>query len=357
LIEIDGSMLEGGGQILRMSIAISAVSGVPVKVFNIRAKRSNPGLRPQHMTAIKAVAELVDARVEGLRVGSRELTFIPRTIRGGRFSFDIGTAGATTLVLQSLMPASAYAPSPVDVEVKGGTNNPMAPPIDYVERVLIPMLSRMGYRCRLSLLRRGFYPRGGGIIRLHVDPVKALEPIELSEGGRVVRVTGVAYSCRLPGHIVDRMARSAEAKLREAGLRDVEIEREALQPDSPKCSMDPGCGILLVAETDRGALIASDSLGERGKPAERVGEEAARSLIDQVKAGAAVDKHMGDQLLIYMALAKGTSRIRVAELTLHAATCVELLRRLLNVRIEVEGELGRPALITCEGAGIEGRSA
>ncbi|RLF18706.1 MAG: RNA 3'-phosphate cyclase [Thermoprotei archaeon] len=355
MIEIDGSMLEGGGQILRLSVAISAVSGIPVKVFNIRAKRSNPGLRPQHLTAIKAVAELVNAEVEGLKVGSRELTFMPKNIKGGRFSFDIGTAGATTLVLQSLMPAAAYAPTHVDVEIRGGTNNPMAPPIDYVERVLVPILAKMGYRCKVVLLRRGFYPRGGGIIRLHVEPADVLKSLTLYERGEVVKVSGIAYSCRLPSHIVDRMTKSAESVMKQAGY-EVDIEKEVLQQGHPKCSLDPGCGILLVAETSTGALIGSDALGEKGKPAEKVGEEAARNLVKQLATGASVDRHMGDQVLIYMALAEGLSKIKVGELTLHALTCIELLKRLLKVDIEVEGKLGEPATITCRGIGMRRRS-
>ncbi|RLF10861.1 MAG: RNA 3'-phosphate cyclase, partial [Thermoprotei archaeon] len=193
VVEIDGSMLEGGGQILRVSVALSAVSRVPVRVVNIRAKRSNPGIRPQHLTAIKAVAELVEARVEGLRVGSRELVFIPSRPRAGSFSFDVGTAGSTTLVLQSLMPAAALAPSRVIVEVKGGTNNPLAPPVDYVEKVLAPILLKMGYRCSLTTLRRGFYPRGGGIVRATLEPVEELSPIRLESWRGGVKVRGLAY--------------------------------------------------------------------------------------------------------------------------------------------------------------------
>ncbi|MCX8204385.1 MAG: RNA 3'-terminal phosphate cyclase [Candidatus Nezhaarchaeota archaeon] len=350
-IEVDGSMLEGGGQILRVSVALSAVSRVPVKVFNIRAKRSNPGLRPQHLTAIKAVAELVNARVEGLYVGSRELAFIPSKPKAGSFSFDVGTAGSTTLVLQSLMPAAALAPFSISVEVKGGTNNPMAPPVDYVERVLVLALLRMGYRCRVTTLRRGFYPRGGGVVRASMDPVEHLSPISLDGRRGEVEVKGVAYSCRLPSHIVERMSRAAYNRLREGGMDSVSIEQEVLQPGHPKCSLDPGCGILLVAE-GMDCLMGSDCLGEKGKPAEVVGEEAANSLLRQLETQASVDKHLGDQLIVYMALAKGRSRIKVSELTLHTVTCIEVVKRLLGVKVKVEGGLGGPALIECEGAGL-----
>ncbi|RLF12432.1 MAG: RNA 3'-phosphate cyclase [Thermoprotei archaeon] len=351
-IDIDGSMLEGGGQILRLSIALSAVSGVPLRIYNIRAKRSNPGLRPQHLTAIKAVAELVGAKVEGLRVGSRELIFTPGRPRGGRFYFDVGTAGATTLVLQSLLPASAFSPKRVMVEVKGGTNNPMAPPIDYVQRLLLPILAKMNYHCQVSLLRRGFYPRGGGVVRAVMEPVDKLRTISMLKPGKVVKITGIAYSCKLPGHIVERMAKSAEKALTEAGYGDVEIEHEVLQPEHPKCSLDPGCGILLRAETNEGALLGADSLGERGKPAEKVGLEAAQSLIKQLSSGASIDRYMGDQLIVYMALADGKSEVRVSELTLHALTCMEVVKILLGVTVEVEGGLGKTSNILCRGVGL-----
>jgi RNA 3'-terminal phosphate cyclase (ATP) len=354
LVEIDGSMLEGGGQILRVSVALSAATGLPVKVKNIRAKRSNPGLRPQHLTAIKAVAELAEAEVEGLRVGSKELTFIPSRIKAGSFSFDVGTAGSITLVLQCLMPAAALAPSRVTVEVKGGTDNPLAPPVDYVERVLAPTLLKMGYSCNLTTLRRGFYPRGGGMVRASMEPAGELSPLNLEAWRGGVKVRGIAYSCRLPSHIAERMAEAARRCLREGGVEEVEVEVEPLQAGHPKCSLDPGCGIVLVAEGE-GCLMGSDSLGEKGKPAEVVGAEAARSLLNQLSTQAAVDRHLGDQLIVYMALAHGRSRVKVSELTLHTVTCLEVVKQLLGVKVRVEGELEKPAVVECEGASLRGR--
>ncbi len=352
MIVVDGSMGEGGGQILRNAVALSAVLLKPIKVINIRAKRSKPGLRPQHLTAIKAVASLCSADVRGLSVGSMEVVFHPRRRpRGGSIRFDAGTAGSTTLMLQSLMPAMSFSQGPVEAELRGGTNNPMAPPTDYLIEVLTPILAKMGCGFQVELLRRGFYPRGGGVVRTRSRPTDFLKPIHLSEQGGVKRVRGISYSSRLPGHIVERMASSAEKLLKHHGY-DVEILREALQPGHPKCALDPGCGILLVAELGSGSLIASDKLGEKGVPAERVGEEAARDLLKQIETGAAVDRHMGDQLVIWACLADGVSEYRVSELTSHTTTSIELCRQIAGCQAEVIGEEGGPATVRIRGIGL-----
>ncbi|MHC1601407.1 MAG: RNA 3'-terminal phosphate cyclase [Candidatus Nezhaarchaeales archaeon] len=353
LVEIDGSMLEGGGQILRMSIALSAVTGVPIKVFNIRAKRKDPGLKAQHMTAIKAVASLVDAEVKGLALKSQELFFKPRTIKSGNFKFDVGTAGSTTLVLQSLLPAAAFAPSKVHVEVIGGTDNPLAPPVDYIDSVLRPLVAKMGYAFEVNVLRRGFYPKGGGIVRASTSPVVKLMPIKLEEQGDVKIVRGISYSSRLPDHIARRMANSASRILKNAGL-DVEIKLEILQPGHPKCALNPGCGIVLWAETTKGLVLGADSLGEIGKPAEKVGEEAARKLLDEINGGATVDRHAADQLIVYMTLADGESIIKTSELTMHTLTCIEL-SKILMPEVSFSIEKGRPTVIRCRGVGLKNK--
>lgn len=352
LIEIDGSMGEGGGQILRNAVALSAVLLKPIRVYNIRARRSNPGLRPQHLTGVKAVAALSSAETSGLEVGSKEIVFKPRKLGGGRMRFDAGTAGSTTLILQSLMPAMAFSSSEVEVELRGGTNNPMAPPLEYFQYVLLPTLEKMGCRFEVSLLRRGFYPKGGGVIRARSTPVDELKPIRLVEAGGVRRVFGLSYSCRLPSHIVERMASTAEKLVRERGY-DVEIRREILKPGDRACSLDPGCGIILVAELRSGVVMGADSLGRLGVPAERVAEEAVRSLLKQLETGAPIDKHLGDQLVIWASLASGVSEYRVSELTTHTTTSIELCRILAGAEAEVDGRVGEPATIRISGIGYK----
>ncbi len=351
LVEIDGSMGEGGGQILRNAVALSAVLLKPIRVYNIRAKRSKPGLRPQHLTAVRAVAALSSAEVEGLRVNSTEIVFRPRKLRGGRIRFDAGTAGSTTLMLQSLMPAMAFSSSGVEAELRGGTNNPMAPPVEYLRDVLTPTLRRMGGVFEVELVRRGFYPRGGGIVRARSQPVEQLKPINLTRFDGVKRITGISYSSRLPGHIVERMASTAEQILRREGYQ-VEVKREALQSGDPRCALDPGCGIILVAELGSGALMAADSLGARGVPAERVGEEAAQTLLKQLKTKAPVDRHLGDQLVIWACLANGVSEYRVSELTTHTTTSIELCKLMAGCETRVKGRVGEPATVKIKGIGL-----
>jgi len=355
MIEVPGDMLEGGGQVVRVAVALSAVTGKPVHVVNVRAKRSPPGLRPQHLTAVKAVAELASAEVEGLEVGSREVTFTPGIPHMGRFRFDIGTAGSTSLVIQSLLPLMAYSLGRVNVELVGGTNNPMAPPIDYIKHALKPALNSMGLGYDVNLVRRGFYPKGGGIVKTWVDPVKALKPINLTAFGEVQEVYGFAYSARLPSHIVKRMAGSAERILNEGGYPRVEIELENLSPGDAGCALSPGCGIILFARLSSGWVLGWDALGELGKPAEKVGEEAALGLMGQLETRLPVDRHLADQLIPWIALAKGASKLAVTELSLHTLTCIEVSKRIVGAGFSVKDGLGKRATIECDGVGLENR--
>lgn len=351
VVEIDGSMGEGGGQILRVSAALSTILGKPIRIRNIRAKRSPPGLRPQHETAVMALACMSNANVEGLKVGSMSLEFFPKVLEGGSFFFDTGTAGSVSLILQSLLPVMALSKDESHVEIRGGTNNPFAPAVEYIEGVLLPTISAMGLKAAVQLVKRGFYPRGGGIVKARVEPIKQLKPITLTEFKEVREVTGLAYSSRLPCHIVERMAKSAGKTLEDEGYK-VDIELECLQPKDGKCAVNQGTGIILFAKLLPKGVMGSDGLGEIGKPAERVGWEAASTLIKQLATTSPVDKFLGDQLIVYMALARGRSTIKVSELTLHATTCIAVSEIITGARFEVVGSQGEPATITCEGAGL-----
>ena len=351
VIIIDGSYGEGGGQILRSSIALSALTLKPVKVINIRAKRPNPGLRPQHLTAIKAVATLTDAHVEGLSVGSRTIVFVPKTRRSGNFKFNIGTAGSISLVLQAILPLTAFSPGKCSFEIIGGTDVMKAPPIDYVKNVLLPWLRKMGFHVEIEVRRRGHYPRGGGIVRVTTNPVKRLKPIIALERGEIVEVRGISHAVRLPKHVAERQARSAIEVLKAHGIENIHVDIEWYERGKDP-HLGPGSGIVLWAITDKGSILGADALGERGKRAEIVGKEAAMKLLEELKSNAPVDSHMGDMLIPFMAVADGTSKIKVSKLTMHTITNIHVAERIVNVKFKVEGSLGNPAVISVKGLAL-----
>ncbi len=349
IVEIDGSVLEGGGQILRTSLALSALTGKPIRIFNIRAKRSNPGLQAQHLTGVKAIAELCNAKVEGAYKGSMELLFIPGKIRSGKFRFDIGTAGSVSLVIQAILPVLIFAPDVVEVDITGGTDVRWSPPIDYVRHVMLPILSKMGVNAELKVFRRGHYPRGGGHVKLVVYPTEKLNPIIDTDLGNVVEIRGRSHCVKLPKHVAERQAKSAEEYLKRSGITSkIDIELEFYPPEKDP-HLGPGSGIVLWALTDKGQIIGADALGEKGKPAEEVGREAASKLVEELKSGKAFDSHMADMLIPYIALADGYSKIGISKLTLHTITNIYIVEKILNIKFKVQGEQDKPAIVEVDG--------
>lgn len=351
MIIIDGSIGEGGGQILRYTLALAALLNKPVKIINIRAKRKNPGLQPQHLTCVKAVATLTNAEVEGAYKGSMELVFRPKKLEGGTFVFDVGTAGSVSLVLQSLLPVLPFLDKKSAIEIRGGTDVPMSPPIDYIRYVLLPLLRRLGYRIDVEVVRRGHYPRGGGIVRVIVEPTHGLEPIDIVERGDIKIIRGRSHCVKLPRHVAERQAKAARDYLLSKGVdKPIEIDLEYYEPDKDY-HLGPGSGIVLYLETEN-SILGSDALGAKGKPAEEVGKEAAEKLYNEMLTGAAIDRHAGDMLVPLMILAKGVSRITVSELTLHTITAIEVIKILVGVEIHVKEHTSRGSLIEIRGLGV-----
>ena len=342
-------MMEGGGQLLRMAVTYSAVMGIPIRVRRIRGGRSPPGLKAQHLTAVKAVAEICRGDVKGLRIGSTEIEFKPGSARGGFYSFDIGTAGSISLLLQCVAPVAAFADSTVELRVRGGTAVKWAPPTMTMREVVWRALRAMGFRGELRILREGFYPKGGGIVDALIEPVFRLTPLKVENPGRVELIRGVSVCGRLPSHVAGRQAKSALQALREAGF-EAEIEWRILSGREQPLS--PGSYITLWAEAENPCYLGADALGERGKKAERVGLEAAESLMEQLRTGMAVDLHTADNLILWCSLAEGESTFTTSRLTLHTATAMELARIITGVEFRVEGELGEPARISCRGVGL-----
>lgn len=346
-VAIDGAYGEGGGQILRTSLALSGLLLKPVEIYNIRAKRRNPGLQHQHLTAVKAAAAITNAEVEGAELGSTRLVFAPRGLRCGEFSFDVGTAGSVGLVIQTILPILAFAGCKSKTTIRGGTDVPMAPPVDYLNNVFLKLLRRLGVEASIRLIKRGHYPRGGGVVELVVEPAGKLRPAVWRERGAITKIYGISHAVNLPRHVAERQARAAEDVLRNLGV-PVEITIEHRQD-----GLGPGSGIVLWAETDVGLALGADALGEKGKPAESVGREAAERLLKEISSGASLDAHMGDMIMLYIALADGASEITVSELTLHAKTNAYIIERFLPVKFELRD--ARPAVISVNGVGFAPR--
>ena len=343
---VDGSMMEGGGQLLRMATAYSAILGEPVEVTNIRAKRSNPGLRPQHLTTLKALAEICGASTKGLELGSQEIELHPRSIRGGTYQIDIGTAGSISLLLQCLIPVTAYADTTVTLNIRGGTAVRWSPPIPFLEHVVWRAYQKMGINIIVNVNRHGFYPKGGGDVEVRITPVEALKPLIAVEYEQVQDVKGISLCGKLPLHVAERQAKSASYVLRKAGFHPhISVRKLEVEPFSP------GSMICIWLNSSR-CFIGADALGERGKPAEKVGREASELLVKQLQTGACTDLHTADHLILPVSLVEGKSVYTTSELTLHTLTAIELAKTFTDCSFVVDGEMGQHAKITCEGIGL-----
>ncbi len=328
MIEIDGSWGEGGGQILRMSVALSAVTGKDIRIVKIRAGRPKPGLAAQHLTSIKSVARLCDAKVEGLEIGSQKVELHPGELRGGKFNFDVGTAGAITLVFQACLIPALHAPTKSVFTVTGGTDVRWSPPIDYFQFVFLPVIEKMGVFARIERVRRGYYPKGGGKVVLHVEPIEKLAPLRLEEKGDLRSIGGISHVGNLPSHVADRMKKAAEEEL--AGMGKTGIDAKTLGGED---AFGQGGGIVLWAETDR-TILGANSLAERGVRAEKVGQTASKKLMDEWKGGATLDVHLSDQVLPYMVLADGESTFLTREISNHAKTNMWLFGHFFDVEFD-----------------------
>lgn len=326
MLTLDGAMGEGGGQILRSALGLSLVTGTPFRIENIRAKRSKPGLLRQHLTAVQAATRLGRGQVEGDQIGSQELTFAPGALQAGDYHFAIGTAGSTTLVLQAILPALLLAPGPSRVVIEGGTHNPWAPPFDFLRLAFLPLLARMGARVDLELERPGFYPAGGGRIRVDVQPVgeRGLQPLHLTDRGAPVHRRAIAVVADLPDKIARRELRVVEKKL---GLTEDE-----LRIDRVTGSQGPG-NLLTIELCHEQISEVFTGFGEMGKPAERVAGEAVHAAKAYLQSDAPVGRYLADQLLIPLALA-GEGSFRALPLSRHTETNIEVVHAFLPVRVE-----------------------
>ncbi len=348
MIEIDGSYGEGGGQILRTAISLSALTLKPVRITNVRANRPQPGLKKQHLGGIELTAMLVNASVQGLEVGSTEVVFQPRERRGGDFSLDVGTAGSISLLLQAALLPAVLAPEPVAFKLRGGTDVRWSPPIDYLRNVFAKTITRLGPSIEIRQVRRGHYPRGGGEVSCRVSPVRSLNSIKLIEFGELKEISGISHCVRLPAHVAQRQAVSAGDVIRERLGIEASIQIESYPKDNDP-HHGPGSGIVIWATSENGAVLGADSLGEKGERAEELGSRAAQRLVKEISTGKAIDSHLCDMVVPYLAVASGVSEVGVTELTSHLVTNIWVLERVLGTKIELEGAVGESGVLRVNG--------
>ncbi len=329
MIKIDGGKKSGSGTILRLSIALSAIMQQPLHIINIRQNRPQPGLKHQHLESVLTAAKLCNAKVNGATLGSRELWFTPSIIRGGDFEAVIETAGSIPMLLMAVLPICLFAKMPVRLHVaKGGTDTIHAPTINYLRNVLLPTLERMGVKAEINVQKYGYYPKGMGEATMTVNPVNVLKPVMLDSFGKLQSVNGVSVCTFLSERqVAARQAKAARDWLSHIGYKvEIQVENDHSNP------IQKGSSIVLWAQTDKGAIVGADSIGEVRKMAEDVGKEAAQRLLVELLAQPTIDIHLADMLILYMGLARGNSVIVARTISEHIESNIWLMQKMLNVK-------------------------
>ena len=333
MFEIDGSQKSGSGTILRLAVALAAIKGEPLHIVNIRQNRPKSGLKPQHLEAVLTAAKLCSAETKGATLGSRELWFTPHEIKGGVFEAEIGTAGSIPMLLMAVLPICLFAKEPVQMRVTmGGTDTTHAPTINYLRNVFLVALKRMGIEAELTVQRYGYYPKGNGEATLTVKPAPMLKPFRAENFGKLLGIKGVSVCTFLADRkVAQRQAQAASQTLTKKGYHvDIQIVNDTSN------SVQKGSSIALWAETDAGAILGADSLGELKKMAEAVGVEVAEKLASELASQTTVDVNLSDMLVPYMALVKGESAYLTRVVSEHLEANIWLAEKMLNARFNVK---------------------
>jgi RNA 3'-terminal phosphate cyclase (ATP) len=344
LIRIDGSFGEGGGQMVRTSLALATHLCKPIEIVNIRKSRRTPGLMPQHLTAVRACRKICGADVKGDRIKSEKLEFYPKRVRHGKYTFDIAeerrSAGSATLVLQTILLPLFFAGGESSVKVKGGTHVPWSPPATYLKQVFLPTLGRIGLHSQMKISRWGWYPEGGGEITCSVKSAKGIRLHDYMDRGKFVKITGVSAVSNLQHSIAERQRRRARQVLRESGY-SANIGTKDVR------SSGKGTILFLTAEFEK-ILCGFSTLGEKGKPAEVIAEETVTKFIDFVGKDVCIGHHLADQLLPYLCLARRRFKLNVSALTTHLITNLWVIKKFFDLHVEIKGPHGYPGYITVE---------
>ena len=347
MLTLDASHGEGGGQLLRTALALSVARGQPVALHRIRARRPKPGLMPQHLTVVRALASMSDAVVSGDALDSTEIAFAPRALNGGSYRFDVGairgSAGSVSLLFQALLLPLFLAREPGRLTLIGGTHVPWSPTVHHLGAVFLPALRSLGLLAEVSLERWGWYPRGGGLVRARVEPGAGWSGLDWQAPPPQPRITGVSAVCRLPLHIAERQRRRALQRLTERGLAaDIALVEDAQ-------ALGPGT-LLFLAVAGEGMRAGFSALGRRGVPAEAIADEAVDPLLGYLDSGATVDDHLADQLLPFLALARTPSVFTCPRRSSHLDTVAWVIEQFLPARIEVAD--GPPVRVSITPAGL-----
>lgn len=341
MVIIEGATGEGGGQIVRTSLALSLLTGRSMRIVNIRANRSSPGLKAQHLTAVRAAAEISNARVKGDRLGSQEIHFTPGEVQGGNYQFRIQTAGSACLVLQTIFIPLARANRSSRIEIEGGTHVPWSPCYHYLDWQWLPYLRKIGYAGDIELEKAGYFPRGGGKLRAVIHPAQGEIPLEVIERGQLNQISGLSLVSNLPVQIAHRQRDRLVGLLGSRfPLNDIRINQLP--------AVGKGTMIFLKLEFEH-SQACFFFLGEKGKRAETVAEEAAQEVLDFMQTAGVMDRYLTDQLLLPLCLTGKKSVLRVPRISSHLVTNAEIIQQFLDCSIALEGERGQEGTITVEG--------